>query len=93
MTVVMDEKVPDVSGNLVVTTTKGSGFFINSKFFKLRYHPSRNFEMLKDENGKTFAKPINGDSRVGHIGWMGNLTCNNRRKQGVIGNIARTLTV
>jgi hypothetical protein len=46
--------------------------------------------MLKDENGNTFAKPINGDSRVGHVGWMGNVTINNRRKHGVIGNLART---
>lgn len=93
MTVVMDDKVPDVEGGLVSTATNGTAFFINSKFFRLRYHPSRNFEMLKDENGKTFAKPINGDSRVGHIGWMGNLTCNNRRKQGILYGIARTLTV
>lgn len=93
ITVVMDDKVPDVEGGLVSASNMGTAYFINTKFFRLRYHPSRNFEMLKDENGKTFAKPINGDSRVGHISWMGNLTCNNRRKQGVLYGIARTLTV
>ena len=66
--------------------------FLNTQFFKLRYHPDRDWAMLEDENGKTFAKPINGDSRTGHIAWMGNTSCNNRRKQGVLGKIARTLT-
>lgn len=100
--VVMDDKVPDFysgtigtqTGGVVdpSTLTYGTAIFVNTKFFKLRYHPERDFTMLKDENGKTFAKPLNGDSRVGHVGWMGNLTCNNRRKQGVLAKIARTLT-
>lgn len=101
--VIMDDKVPDAYSNAIgtlvggevdpTTLTYGSCYFLNAKFFKVRYHPERNWEMLKDENGKTFAKPINGDSRVGHCAWMGNVTCNNRRKQGVLGKIARTLTL
>lgn len=97
--VIMDDKVPDVfsnrpgvaTGGIVNpgTMTYGSCFYVNAKFFKIRYHPSRNWEMLRDENGNTFAKPINGDSRVGHVGWMGNVTVNNRRKQGVLGKFAR----
>jgi len=100
--IVMDDKVPDVYTGAVPTLVGGSGdastltygsaFFINSKFFKIRYMPGRDFQMLDDGSGKTFAKPINGDSRVGHIGWMGNVTVSNRRKHGVIGKIARTLT-
>lgn len=100
--VIMDDKVPDAYtgaagtqvGGIVdsTTLTYGSAYFINAKFFKIRYHPDRNFEMLKDENGKTFAKPINGDSRVGHVAWMGNVTLNNRRKHGVLAKIARSLT-
>lgn len=100
--VVMDDKIPDVANNKpgtqvggVVTQaslSKGSCYFINSKFFKIRYHPQRDWEMLKDENGNTFAKPITGDSRIGHVAWMGNVTINNRRKHGVLGNIARSLT-
>ncbi len=100
--IVMDDKVPDVysgtAGTAVggvvdpTTMTYGSAFFVNTKFFKIRYQEGRDFEMLKDENGKTFAKPINGDSRVGHVAWMGQTTVNNRRKQGVLGKIARTLT-
>jgi hypothetical protein len=98
--VIMDDKVPDVYSNIAPTLVGGIGlpssltygtcYAINDKFFKIRYHPDRNWEMLKDENGNTFAKPINGDSRVGHVGWMGNVTTNNRRKQGVIGKLART---
>jgi hypothetical protein len=100
--VVMDDKVPDYYSNLAPTSqnvgglssglTYGSAILLNTKFFKLRYHPDRDWEMLEDESGKKFAKPINGDSRVGHVAWMGNLTCNNRRKQGVLGHIARTMT-
>lgn len=100
--VVMDDKVPDVFtgapgvevGGTVdpLTMTYGSAFFLNSKFFKIRYHPDRDFAPLKDENGKWFVKPINGDFRVGHIGWMGNVTTNNRRKQGVLGKVARSLS-
>jgi len=98
--IIMDDKIPDVytgapgteTGGVVdpTTLTYGSAFFVNSKFFKIRYHPDRDFEPLKDENGKWFVKPINGDFRIGHLGWMGNVTINNRRKQGVLGKIART---
>lgn len=100
--VIMDDKVPDVytgaagtqTGGVVdpSTMTYGTAFFINDKFFKVRYQPERDWELLTDENGKSFVKPLNGDSRVGHMAWMGQCTCNNRRKQGVIGKIARTLT-
>ena len=100
--VVMDDKVADFYSDLAPTSqnvggvssglTYGTVVLLNTKFFKLRYHPDRDWEMLTDENGKTFKKPINGDSRVGHCAWMGNLTCNNRRKQGCLVKVARTLT-
>lgn len=100
--VIMDDKVPDafsgVAGTQVggvvdsTTMTYGSCYFVNSKFFKIRYYPGRDWELLKDENGNAFVKPINGDSRVGHMAWMGNVTCNNRRKQGVLAKIVRSLT-
>jgi len=97
---VMDDKVPDVANNIVPTLvggagnpaslTNGSGLYINPQFFKLVYEEDSDFKMLEDDSGKTFFKPINGDSRVGHVAWMGNLTCTNRRKQGVHGAIARS---
>lgn len=93
---VMDEKIPDVySGTLPNTSgdlTFGTMYLLNSKFFKIRPIEGRDFEMLTDENGKTFAKPINQDARVGHCAWMGQVTVNNRRKHGVWGKIPRTLT-
>lgn len=97
---VLDDKIPDAysgapgveTGGIVspTTLTYGTAYFLNTKFLKMRYLPERDWEMLTDENGKTFAKPINGDSRVGHVAWMGNTTINNRRKQGVLAKIARS---
>lgn len=99
--VIMDDKIPDaytgapgteVGGVVDPTTmTYGTCYFVNSKFFKIRYSPDRDFEPLKDENDKWFKKPINGDFRIGHIAWMGNVTINNRRKQGVLAKIGRAL--
>lgn len=99
---VMDDKVPDVANSIIPTLSGGSGqsssltngsmYFINPQFFKLIYEDESDFQMLKDENGKTFQKPIAGDSRVGHMAWMGNTTVQNRRKNGIMGGIARTLT-
>lgn len=93
-TVVWDEKVPNVFAGTTdtSTTTGGTAYFINTKFWRIKYMAGRDFAMLKDENGKSFVKPFNGDSRVGHMGWMGNICVNNRRKHGVLGKIARTLT-
>ncbi len=101
-TIVMDDKVPDVFSGTIPTLVGGSGvassltygsmYFVNTQYLKMRYMSGRDFELLRDDNGKAFAKPINGDSRVAHIGWMGNTTISNRRKHGVIGKIARTLT-
>ena len=80
----MDDKVPDVYNGIVPTLTGGAGdpasltngtaYFINPAFFKMIYESESDFEMLKDDSGKTIFKPINGDSRLGHVAWMGNLT-------------------
>lgn len=90
--IVMDDKVPDVANGVINANTAGSMIMINAQFFKLIYEAESDFNMLKDQNGKTFFKPTNGDSRVGHVAWMGNTTVSNRRKQASFGNIARTLT-
>lgn len=98
--VIMDDKVPDAYSNSVgtqvggivdpSTLTYGTAYFLNQNFFKIRYQPDRDFTLLKDDNGRAFQKPINGDMRLAHMAWMGNVTCNNRRKQGVLGKLART---
>jgi hypothetical protein len=86
--VTWDEKIPNVYAGTTDTTTAtgGTAFFINSKYFKLRYESSTNFVM------GPFQKPVDQDARVAHILWMGMLTLSNRRKHGVIGKIARTLS-
>lgn len=89
---VMDDKVPDVANGLTNAATKGTAFFLNRNFAKVRYIPDRDFKMLKDENGKSFVKPPRGDSRLGHMVWMGAVTISNRRKFGVMGNIGRSFT-
>lgn len=89
---VMEDKTPDVYTGVTSAATYGTMGFINPEFFKLIYEESSDFQMLKDDSGKSFFKPINGDSRVGHVAWMGNTTVQNRRKQGVMGKIARTMT-
>ncbi len=83
--VVWDEYVPDVYSNTTSTATYGTAFFINSAFLKVVYEAETNFDMTK------FVKPPKGDSRLAHILWMGQITCSNRRKQGVWGKIPRTL--
>lgn len=87
---VMEDKTPDVYTGVTSAATYGSMGFINPQFFKLIYEASSDFKMLEDDSGKTFFKPVNADSRVGHVAWMGNVTVQNRRKQGVLGKIPRT---
>ena len=98
---ILDDKVPDLHNGIAPTLKGGSGdpttltngtmAFLNPEFFKLIYEEDSDFKMLEDDQGRTFFKPVNGDSRVGHVAWMGNLICTNRRKQGVMDTIARTL--
>ncbi len=94
MRIVMDEKIPDVANDAVPVDgvlSKGTIYLLNTKFMSVKYESSSDFEMLKDDNGKAFQKPTNQDARLGHIAWMGQTCVNQRRKQGVMGNIARTL--
>ncbi len=96
--IVMDEKVPDVYNGTIgmnpsgtTSMVNGSAFFINSDFFKMIHEEDSDFELLKDENGKSFQKPVNGDSRVANIAWMGQVVVNNRRKQAVMGKISESI--
>lgn len=82
-----DVYVPDVAnGTLTPDTGKGTFYFLNTKFFKCRPESETNFVATD------FMKPVNQDVKVKHILWMGTVTVNNRRKHGVMGNIARSLT-
>ncbi len=85
MKLVMDEKTPDAYTG-TVALTYGSIYLLNLQFFHMIYESETDFELTP------FAKPTNGDSRLAHILWMGTIGISNRRKQGVFGKIARTLT-
>lgn len=84
--IVWDEFVPDVANNSTDTSTKGTMYFLNTKFFNCAYESETNFVPTE------FQRPTNQDAKYKHILWMGTVTMSNRRKQGVLGNIARTLT-
>lgn len=90
--IVWDEYMPNVAANSGAGSTDttaangGTMVFINSKFMKIRYESETNYVATE------FQKPVNQDAKYKHILWMGNTTTNNRRKHGVMGNIARTLT-
>jgi hypothetical protein len=84
--VTWDEDVPDAYSGTAATTTYGTMYFLNTKYFKCIYEAETNFVASE------FQKPLNQDAKYKHILWMGTVVMSNRRKQGVIGKIARTLT-
>ncbi len=88
MHIVWDQYVTNVfAGTTDTTTTTGGTFYmLNPKNMKVRYESETDFTMTE------FQKPPKGDSRLAHILFMGQTTINNRRKQGVMGKIARSLT-
>lgn len=68
----------------VVYDTSASGipsahaYFINSNYLKLVTHQDADLEEMPKK------EPVNQDGEVIPILWMGQLTCSNRRQQGVI---------
>tara|TARA_R110002020_G_scaffold5502_10_gene22869 strand:- start:12915 stop:13967 length:1053 start_codon:yes stop_codon:yes gene_type:complete len=58
----------------------GQMYFLNTKYLDFKVHSKRNFAF------EDFQKPVNQDSRVAKIFWMGQLTCTNPRMQGVLVN-------
>ena len=59
-----------IGSNMPANTTFG----LNTDSFRLRYHPSRNFDTLFDGDGQM---PIDKDAIAQFIGWMGELTMTN----------------
>lgn len=55
-----------------------SAYFINSNYLKLAVHRDADLETMEKK------EPVNQDGEVVPILWMGNLTCSNRKLQGVI---------
>jgi hypothetical protein len=56
-----------IGSNMPANTTFG----LNTDTFRLRYHPSRNFDKLFEGEGQM---PIDKDAIAQFIGWMGELT-------------------
>ena len=84
---VADEFMHDVTNGNLDTDTLGTLYLTNNKFVKVKYDAMTNF-ITTDKR-----EPINQDAWVKYILWMGNMTINNRRKQGVLASVARTLTL
>jgi hypothetical protein len=59
-----------IGSNMPANTTFG----LNTDTFRLRYHPSRNFDKLFDGDGQM---PIDKDAIAQFIGWMGEVTMTN----------------
>lgn len=53
-------------------------YFINTAYLSLVVHRDADLEVMEDLH------PVNQDGAVTPILWMGNLTCSNRKQQGVI---------
>lgn len=53
-------------------------YFLNTNYLKLVVHRDADMEILED------MRPINQDSAITPILWMGNLTCSNRALQGIL---------
>lgn len=84
--VVADQFVIDAAGGSTTqSTTSGTWYQINTKFFRIQAHSSRNF------TAGPFIVPYDQDGRVSHVLWFGAVGCGNRRKQGVHGAINTTI--
>lgn len=88
---IWDEVVPDVATNAEVvdgigTVSKSTVYFINSDAFDWINDSQTNFITTP------MIRPQDQDARVGQILWMGAIGVNNRRKNGVLGNISQSIT-
>lgn len=65
-------------GGLRGQLTTQTMYFLNTETFKLRVHESLNMSKIGDSR-----TPLDQDATVQLMGFMGNLTCNNRELNGV----------
>jgi len=90
-----DENVPDVETTATVvaigpsaatgTDTLSSIFFINTQTFEYIV------ESDTDMDTTPFLRPENQDASVAQVLWMGQVCVNNRRKNGVLSGISRSI--
>jgi hypothetical protein len=82
-TIMWDEFIADYSTPGAMTTNKGCLFFLNMKFWEMRYDKQTNF--ISDP----FQRPVNQDAKTSHILWLGAACTSNRRKHGIGFNIPK----
>lgn len=83
-TMVWDEVIPDVdSGTTAIT--KGTAFFLNTNFYKLI------IDSETDVVTTPFVEPENQTAKTAKVLFMGNATCSNLRKQGVLYATSQTI--
>lgn len=56
-----------------------TGYFINTKYLRLRPHADRNMVPIGGDR-----QPVNQDAIVSLLGWAGNITCSNVSLQGTL---------
>jgi hypothetical protein len=76
-TCIWDEVVPDID-NGTTAITDGTAFFLNTNFYKLI------IDSETDVVTTPFVEPENQTAKTAKILFMGNATCSNLRKQGVL---------
>ena len=89
-TFIWDEVVPDVETNAEVvdaigTVTASSVFMVNSG--SMEYIRDAQTDFITTP----FVRPVGQDARVAQILWMGAMGTNNRRKNGVLYGISRSI--
>ena len=82
---VWDELVPDVD-NGTVALTSGTAFFVNTDFYKLI------IDAETDMVTTPFIEPENQTAKTSKILFMGNASCSNLRKMGVLYGVSQTIT-
>lgn len=90
-TFIWDEVVPDTETNAEVvdgtgTHTVSTIFFINSESMEWVYDSQTDFITTP------FVRPQDQDAKVAQILWMGAIGTNNRRKNGVLYGISKSIT-
>ena len=83
-TVVWDEVIPDID-NGTAAITAGTCFMLNTKFYKLI------IDSETDVVTTPFVEPENQTAKTSKILFMGNATCSNLRKQGVLYATSQTI--
>lgn len=84
-TMLWDELVPDI-GSGTTAITYGTAFFLNSKFYKLVIDSETDFVTTP------FVEPENQTAKTAKVLFMGQATCSNLRKMGVMAYLSQSIT-